>query len=197
MKTNQITLPMFPLNLVLLPGETTKLYIFEQRYRQMVEDCMRNDASFGVPYIERGELKDHGSELKIKRILKTYDNGSMDVLVEGVRLFKLCSFKEVLSPKLYGAGTIDPIESEQRVMMNNLQDAVVNYYNTVEEKLVDYETVSKLTLYTVAANLQLSAAEKFRLITSASQQQYLLNILNFHLHVLRCEQQLKGRFAEN
>ncbi len=197
MKTNQITLPMFPLNLVLLPGETTKLYIFEQRYRQMVEDCIRNDASFGVPYIERGELKDHGCELKIKRILKTYDNGSMDILVEGIRLFKLCSFKEVLSPKLYGAGTIDPIDSVPRVMLNNLQDAVVNYYNTVEEKLVDYETVSKLNIYTVAASLQLSAPEKYRLITSGFQQQYLLNLLNFHLHVLRCEQQLKGRFAEN
>src|SRR5688572_1443489 len=139
MKTNQLTLPMFPLNLVLLPGETTKLYIFEQRYRQMVEDCLRNEASFGVPYIERGELKDFGSELKIKRILKTYENGSMDILVEGVRLFKLQSFKEVLSPKLYGAGTIEPIEKEPRILMNNLQDAVVNYYNSVEDKLIDYE----------------------------------------------------------
>ena len=197
MKTNQLTLPMFPLNLVLLPGETTKLYIFEQRYRQMVEDCLKNEASFGVPYIERGELKDYGSELRIKRILKTYENGSMDILVEGVRLFKLRSFKEVLSPKLYGAGTIEPLETEPRIIMNNLQDAVVNYYNSMEDKLIDYEAVSKLTVYKVAASLQLSATEKYRLITTTHQQQFLLNILNFQLHVLRCEQQLKGRFAEN
>jgi uncharacterized protein len=197
MKTNQLTLPMFPLNLVLLPGETCKLYIFEQRYRQMVEECLLNGASFGVPFIERGELKEYGSELKIKRVLKTYENGSMDILVEGVRLFRLKTFKEVLRPKLYGAGTIEPIESEPRIIMNNLQDAVVNYYNSVEDKLTDYETVSKLTIYKVAAGLQLSASEKFRLITTAHQQQYLLNILNFRMHVLRCEQELKGRFAEN
>jgi hypothetical protein len=197
MKTNQLTLPMFPLNIVLFPGETCKLYIFEQRYRQMVEDCLLNGASFGVPFIERGELKEYGSELKIKRVLKTYENGSMDILVEGVRLFRLKTFKDVLRPKLYGAGTIEPLEGGQRIIMNNLQDAVVNYYNSVEDKLTDYETVSKLTIYNFAAALQLSASEKFRLITTPHQQQYLLNILNFRMHVLRCEQQLKGRFAEN
>ena len=197
MKTNQLTLPMFPLNLVLFPGETSKLYIFEQRYRQMIEDCLNNGASFGVPYIERGEIKEYGCELKIKRILKTYDNGSMDILVESVRLFKLKSFTEVLRPKLYGAGTIEPLETEPLIIMNNLQDAVVNYYNSIEEKLIDYETVSKLTIYKVAASLQLSSPEKYRLIQSSKQQQYLLSVLNFHSHILRCEQQLKGRFAEN
>jgi len=197
MKTNQITLPMFPLNLVLLPGETNKLFIFEKRYREMVEDCLNNNASFGVPYIERGVIKDYGSEIKILRILKTYDNGSMDILVEGIRLFKIISFKEVLSPKLYGAGSIEPLPSAPKIMMNNLQDAVVNYYNTVEEKLIEYDTVLKLNIYSVATALQLNSSEKYRLIKSPNQQHYLLNVLNFYLHVLQCEQQLKGRFAEN
>ncbi len=197
MKTNQLTLPMFPLNLVLLPGETSKLFIFEKRYREMVEDCLNNNASFGVPFIERGVVKEFGSELKILRILKTYDNGSLDILVEGIRLFKIVSFKEVLSPKLYGAGSIEPLPSEPKILLNNLQDAVVNYYNTVEEKLIDYDTVLKLNIYSVASALQLSSSEKYRLIKTNNQQQYLLNVLNFYLHILRCEHELKGRFAEN
>lgn len=197
MNTNQLTLPMFPLNMVLLPGEKTRLYIFEQRYRQMVEDCLKNNASFGVPYIERGEIKSFGSEIRIERVLKTYENGSMDILVEGVKLFRVKTFKEILRPKLYGAGTVEPIEAEPRILLNNLQDAVVNYYNTVENKLFDYTSVSALTLYKVAADLRLSAAERYRLITSANQQQYLLNLLNFQLHILMCEQALQGRITEN
>lgn len=163
----------------------------------MVEDCIKNNASFGVPYIERGELKQFGCEIRINRILKTYDNGSMDILVEGVKLFRLKSFKEVLRPKLYGAGTVEPLEAEPRILLNNLQDAVVNYYNTVENKLFDYSSVSSLTLYKVAIDLQLNAAERYRLITATNQQQYLLNLLNFQLHVLLCEQALKGRITEN
>lgn len=197
MKTNQVTLPMFPLNMVLLPGESSKLYIFEQRYRQMVDDCIKNNASFGVPYVERGEMKDFGSEIRINRILKTYENGSMDILVEGVSLFRLKTFKEVLRPKLYGAGLIEHISQEPRIKMNNLQDAVVNYYNTVQDKLIDYDSVTKLNLYKVAADLQLSNPEKYRLIRASNQQQYLLNVLNFMLHIVRTEQQIKDRFAEN
>jgi ATP-dependent Lon protease len=197
MKTNQVTLPMFPLNMILLPGESSKLYIFEQRYRQMVDDCMKNNASFGVPYLEKGQLKEFGSEMKILRILKTYDNGSMDILVQGVSLFSLKTFKEVLRPKLYGAGLIEPINKAPKIMLNNLQDAVVNYYNTVQDRLMDYESLNQLSIYDVAIELQLSHPEKYRLITAGNQQQYLLNTLNFMLHIIRTEQQIKDRFVEN
>jgi Lon protease-like protein len=197
MKTNQVTLPMFPLNMILLPGESSKLYIFEQRYRQMVDDCMKNNASFGVPYLEKGQLKEFGSEMKILRILKTYDNGSMDILVQGVSLFSLKTFKEVLRPKLYGAGLIEPINKAPKIMLNNLQDAVVNYYNTVQDRLMDYESLNQLSIYDVAIELQLSHPEKYRLITAGNQQQYLLNTLNFMLHIIRTDQQIKDRFVEN
>ncbi|HQQ95564.1 MAG TPA: LON peptidase substrate-binding domain-containing protein [Bacteroidia bacterium] len=197
MKTNQLTLPMFPLNLVLFPSESTKLYIFEQRYRQMVEDCLRNNASFGIPYVERGHMKNYGSEIRINRILKTYENGSMDILVEGVSLFRLKAFKDILKPKLYGAGLIEPLGNDPKIQLNNLQDALVNYYNTVQDKLIDYDTVTKLKLYSVAADLQLSNPEKYRLITAADQQNHLLNVVNFLLHIVRTEQRLKDRIIEN
>ncbi len=92
MKTRQLTIPMFPLNLVLFPGETTKLYIFEDRYRQLIDDCMENEASFGIPYLEKGKMQQYGCEVKINRILKTYENGGMDVLVEGTSVFKIITF---------------------------------------------------------------------------------------------------------
>jgi Lon protease-like protein len=197
MKTNQLTIPMFPLSMMLLPGETSKLYIFEKRYRQMVDDCIKNDACFGILYIEQGKMKDFGCELKINRILKTYENGSLDILVECISLFKIKEFKEVLYPKLYGAGAIEYINTQPKIRLNNLQDAVVNYYNTVQNKLIDYDSVSKLNLYTVAASLQLTHPEKYRLISSNNQQQYMLNLLNFIIHIIHTEHQLKDRFVDN
>src|SRR5690606_27115833 len=119
MKTRQLTLPMFPLNMVLFPGETTKLYIFEDRYKQMVDDCLDNGASFGIPYIEKGKIQKFGSEVKINRVLKTYENGGMDILVEGTGLFQLLEFSEILRPKLYGAGLIEYLNASQKIALNN------------------------------------------------------------------------------
>ncbi len=197
MKAQQLTIPMFPLNTVLFPGETTKLYIFEERYKHLVDDCLDNDAAFGIPFLEKGKVKKYGCEVKISRILKTYENGGMDILVEGTNLFRLLEFSEVLRPKLYGAGLIEYQPISQKISLNNLQDATVNYFGTVQNKLIDYETVSNLTLYSVASALQLTHPEKYRLITSPNQQMHLLNLLNFIIHIINAEQQLKDRFVDN
>lgn len=197
MKTRLLTIPMFPLNIVLFPGETTKLYIFEDRYKQLVEDCTDNNASFGIPYIEKGKIQKFGCEVKINRILKVYENGGMDILVEATNLFRLIEFSETLTPKLYGAGMIEYLNADQKILLNNLQDATVNYFTSVQNKLIDYETVANLNVYSVASALQLTHPEKYRLVSAANQQLHLLNQLNFIIHIINTEYQLKDRFIDN
>lgn len=197
MKTRQLTIPMFPLNTVLFPGETTKLYIFEDRYRQLVKDCLDNEASFGIPYVERGKVQKYGSEVRITRILKRYENGAMDILVECTGLFKLLEFSEVLRPKQYGAGLIEYVNTSQKIQLNNLQDVAVNYFATVQNKIVNYDTISQLGIFSVASVLQLTSSEKYSLVASANPQMQLWNILNFILHIINTEHQLKDRFIDN
>ena len=191
MATKQFTLPMFPLNMLLLPGETTKLYIYEERYKQLVNDCMANQASFGIPYLEKGSINDFGCEVKIKRILKTYNGGEMDVLIEGTNLFKMMEYSKVLKPKLYGAGIVEYLNINQKVQLNNLQDAVVNYFGSVQNQFIDYDTVAGLSVYNVASSLQLTNTEKFRLISSNNQQLHLLNQIKFINHIINTEHQIK------
>ena len=188
---------MFPLNMVLLPGETTKLYIFEERYRQLVDDCLQNEASFGIPYMEKGKLMQFGCEVKINRVLKTYENGGMDILVESKNMFRILQYTEVLKPKLYGAALIENMVNNQKILLNNLQDATVNYFSTVQNKLIDYDTVAKLTVFSVASALQLTHPEKYKLVSSANPQMHLLNMLNFITHIINTEHQLKDRFIDN
>lgn len=197
MKTKQLTIPMFPLNIVLLPGETTKLFVFEDRYRQLVEDCLDNDASFGIPFIEKGEIQKYGCEVKINRILKTYENGAMDILVECKSIFKIIFYSEVLKPKLYGAALIETSINNQKIVLSNLQDAIVNYFSIVQNKIVDYDMVEELTVFGVASALQLTNPEKYKLISAANPQMHLLNILNFIIHLIYTEQELKDRFIDN
>jgi Lon protease-like protein len=197
MNTQHITIPMFPLNMVLFPGETTKLHIFEERYKQLINECLENDASFGIPYTEKGKVKKFGSEVRIKRVLKTYDNGDLDVLVEGVAIFELLEYSSILTPKLYGAGIVEISKNNQRITLNNLQDAIVNYYTSIQNKFIDYDTVSNLNVYNVAASLQLTHNEKYKLIASQSPQFNLLNQIKFITHIINAEHQLKDRFINN
>jgi Lon protease-like protein len=197
MKTDYLTIPMFPLNMVLLQGETTKLHIFEERYKQLINECIENDASFGIPFIHIGKIKKYGTEVKIKRILKTYETGELDVLIEGVGTFELIEYSDVLTPKLYGAGLVNRFNNNQKITLNNLQDVVVNYYATIQNKFVDYETVGQLNVFNIAATLQLTTMEKYKLMISKTPQFYLLNQLKFIMHVINTEHELRDRFVHN
>lgn len=197
MNTQHVTIPMFPLNMVLFPGETTKLHIFEERYKQLINECLENDASFGIPYTEKGKVKKFGCEVRIKRILKTYSNGELDVLVESIAIFEMLEYSSVLTPKLYGAGIVEICKNNQRISLNNLQDAVVNYFTSTQNKFIDYETVSNLNVFNVAASLQLTNQEKYKLISSPNPQFNLLNQIKFITHIINTEHELKDRFINN
>lgn len=197
MNIRQLTIPMLPLGLVLLPGETTKLHIYEERYKQLINECMSNHASFGIPYMEKGAITGYGCEVKIKRILKTYDHGEMDILIEGSNLFKLIEYSKVLTPKLYGAAMVEYINIDQKIQLNNLQDAIVNYFGSIQNQFMDYDTVAGLTVYNIASSLQLTHPEKFKLISASNQQLHLLNQIKFINHIINTEQQIKDKFIDN
>ncbi|MGZ4089915.1 MAG: hypothetical protein ACXVNO_04290, partial [Bacteroidia bacterium] len=79
----------------------------------------------------------------------------------------------------------------------NLQDAVVNYFGSIQNQFIDYDTVAGLTVYNVASSLQLTHPEKFRLISANNQQLHLLNQIKFINHIINTENQIKDRFIDN
>ncbi|MCI0811555.1 MAG: LON peptidase substrate-binding domain-containing protein, partial [Chloroflexi bacterium] len=89
------TLPLFPLNLVLFPGMDLPLHIFEQRYRDMIGECLDKDAPFGVVLIKEGvEVGDPADPERIgtsTRILSSeiLDQGRMNILTRGERRFEI------------------------------------------------------------------------------------------------------------
>ena len=89
------TLPLFPLNLVLFPGMDLPLHIFEERYRDMIGECLDQDAPFGVVLIKEGvEVGDPADPERIgtsTRILSSeiLDQGRMNILTRGERRFEI------------------------------------------------------------------------------------------------------------
>lgn len=200
MATQQLTIPMFPLNMVLLPGETKTLHIFEERYKQLVNDCLDNEAHFGIPFLHQKAMGDYGIEVKISNVIKSYDNGEMDIAIEAVRVFKIIEFSKVLTPKLYGAGIIQCEEEITDKPSHILQELTKEYMWVSQENIIPIDAFDHSNVYGIARLLDLSALEKYELIKAKSildKEEYLKPKIKLFIHLIRTENELKSKFVLN
>ena len=82
-------LPLFPLEVVLLPGTPLPLHIFEPRYKEMIGECRANDAPFGVVRTLEEEIAEIGCTAEIVSVTKEYPDGRMDLVAEGRKRFEV------------------------------------------------------------------------------------------------------------
>jgi Lon protease-like protein len=82
-------LPLFPLDLVLLPGVPLPLHIFEPRYREMIAECLDLKKPFGIVRASPEGVADIGCTAEIISVNKKYDDGSMDILTRGIERFEV------------------------------------------------------------------------------------------------------------
>lgn len=200
MSTQQLTIPMFPLNTVLLPGETKTLHIFEERYKQLVSDCIENDAHFGIPFVYQKQIGNYGIEVKISNVTKRFDNGEMDIVIEGVRAFKIIEFTAVLSPKLYGAATIEHEPFLEIKPSQVLQDLIREYLWVAQQNAVPIDAFDNADLYSVARLIDLSSIEKYDLIkaeTPKEKEAFLKSKIRLFSYLIKTESELQAKFILN
>jgi Lon protease-like protein len=82
-------IPLFPLNVVLLPGATLPLHIFEPRYRQMVRHCLDENSEFGVLLALPKGIVRVGCTAQVTQVLKRYNDGRMDIITVGRSPFRI------------------------------------------------------------------------------------------------------------
>jgi Lon protease-like protein len=82
-------IPLFPLDLVLLPGVPLPLHIFEPRYKEMVKECLEEKKHFGLVRMHEDNMATIGCTAEIIQVLKAYPDGRSDILAEGKRRFEV------------------------------------------------------------------------------------------------------------
>jgi Lon protease-like protein len=82
-------LPLFPLEVVLLPGTPLPLHIFEPRYKEMIRECIDNDSPFGIIRALDEGLAEVGCTADIVTVTKKYPDGRLDLIVEGGQRFEV------------------------------------------------------------------------------------------------------------
>jgi len=83
-------LGIFPLGLVVLPGESVPLHIFEERYKRLIGECRDGETEFGIVLVdEESNLAVTGCTVVVGAIIEELDDGRMNILVEGRRRFRI------------------------------------------------------------------------------------------------------------
>src|SRR3982751_7151922 len=118
-------IPIFPLGLVVYPGEQLNLHIFEPRYKQLINECQAEKKSFGIPAIIDNQLQDYGTVVKISEITTVHDNGEMDIKTEGDKVFRVLEVIKEIPDKLY-SGAIVNYPSNQEHGSAEVMRRVVN-----------------------------------------------------------------------
>ena len=86
-------LGLFPLSVVLLPGEVAPLHIFEERYKLLFNELM-DGGEFGTILVEEEGLRERGCSARLAQLIERLDDGRLNVLVQGARRFRLLEIRE-------------------------------------------------------------------------------------------------------
>ena len=166
--------PLFLLGLVLLPGELVPLHIFEERYKVMIGECLEQEAEFGIIWLSDDGLRDVGCAARITRVLERFDDGRLNILVEGTRPFRLARRIEDLP---YPAGDIEPLaDDDGDADEEALERARSRYADLVEEvteSRPEPELLAQLGAYGMAATLEVAPDAKQALLELRSESERL------------------------
>ncbi|HZT38077.1 MAG TPA: LON peptidase substrate-binding domain-containing protein [Bryobacteraceae bacterium] len=105
----QELLPLFPLQVVLLPGATIALHIFEERYKEMIGEAIRNRSEFGVVLASDKGIVNTGCTAVVDRVVREYPDGRLDIIARGRRRFEILLLNEERS---FLRGAVEFFEDE-------------------------------------------------------------------------------------
>ena len=100
-------IPVFPLGIVVYPGESLNLHIFEPRYKQLVSECYTEGKPFGIPTVINNKLQEMGTLVRITEMVKVYDNGEMDIKTQGMRVFRVLEMIRNVPDKLFSGAIVN------------------------------------------------------------------------------------------
>ncbi len=177
-------LPLFPLQLVVFPGEKLKLHIFEPRYKQLIAECRDHGLTFGIPAHIDGAVAEYGTEMRLQTIFETYPNGEMDILAEGLHAFQLLRFQRKIPDKLYSGGEVTILENDSvayRVTTDELAKQFARFHALLSSGYErDNFDVKNLSFH-IAQEIGLTLKQKVRLLSIPKESERQLMLLQ-HLH---------------
>jgi len=197
-------IPIFPLGIVVYPGESLNLHIFEPRYKQLITECFAEKKMFGIPAVINNHLNEMGTLVEIVEITSVYDNGEMDIKTVGVKVFRVLEVIKQVPDKLYSGAIVKYPENMEdggkRDLMNKVVKAMRELHSHLKVQKEFKKADEELTSYDIAHHAGLSLEEEYELLgllQEVQRQEYLKRHLAKVLPVMAEMDQLKEKIKLN
>lgn len=189
MTASTTTLPLFPLSLVLFPGMTLPLHIFEERYKRMIGLCLRENYDFGVvlagaPLAVPGRYVTYpvGTTAHITGATR-FPDGAMNLITTGERRFRIHSLDWEMEYCLARVEWLTEPASDATL----LRDQATRRWNAFRRQIatmteaefgtVDVPTDPTGASYELAASLPVDTVDKQRLLEATDTTTRLREIV--------------------
>lgn len=196
-------IPLFPLNMVLFPGQAVPLHIFEPRYRLMTRQCIDTRSPFGIVFVHAGNIAQTGCSALIVKTLKEYDDGRSDILTVGQKAFHLI---RTHNEQAYFEADIEYLEEDFDGIDARVSAELEKLYEQCHRVLYDeeaprFETDGSVSLaYHIASELPLDVAFRQTLLelrSEAERQRRLAARLAEWYPQLEKRDRVRGKAAGN
>lgn len=196
-------IPIFPLAIVVYPGEELNLHIFEPRYNQLVSECIASKKPFGIPAVIGNNMNEMGTLVEIIEVSKTYDNGELDIKTKGKKIFRILEVIKEIPDKLYSGAIVSypkNVEFGNRLIMEKVIKALRELHKLLKVENKFKKPDSDLWSYDVAHHAGLSLDEEYEilgLMNELQRQEYVKRHLAKVLPVVAEMETLKEKIKLN
>jgi Lon protease-like protein len=160
--------------MVALPTESVPLHIFEDRYRRMIERCLKAPATlegeFGIIWLSEHELKEVGCACEVEQLLDRLDDGRLNIVVRGTRPFRLLERQDDLP---YPAGVVEFVDEDEEELDPAAAEAAHELYRELVREATDREIedpeLAQLDAYRMAATIEFAVEAKQELLELRSE----------------------------
>ena len=196
-------IPIFPLGIVVYPGENLNLHIFEPRYKQLITECHTAKKPYGIPPVIGNKMQDVGSLVEIKEVTAVHENGEMDIKSVGVRVFRILEVIKEVPDKLYSGAIVNYPETHDKgnpELMRKVMTSIRDLHKLLKVSKDFKQKGRDIRSYDVAHHIGMSLEEEYELLgllDERQRQEYLKRFLAKVIPMLSGMEQLKEKIKLN
>lgn len=200
------TLPLFPLQLVVYPGEKLNLHVFEPRYKQLIQECQKQGTTFGIPAFIGNEIMPIGTEIELLEVEKVFANGEMDIKTRGIGIFEIDKLMKKMPDKLYSGAEISRLEIDfttDIILAQKVLENMTALYQVMDINKEIPHSPDFLKIYEIAHTIGCNTRQEYEILTRLEETERLQYVLNHletlipivkEMEMLRKKVQMNGHF---
>jgi len=197
-------LGLFPLGTVLVPGELMPLHIFEERYKDLVADCMEHEQAFVLLYADDDGARELGTTARVAEVLERFDDGRLNIVVQGRERFRLVEVNEVGEEESYHTGEVEPLIDQADPADDASKERALELFRRLVDltgaEVDEPEDAEEQLSFALAARFEFAPAVKQELLQSTSERlrlERLCELLDGAVEVVARQQEIAARAQTN